>query len=518
MALIRPQKKAVVLHLKDPDRVANLIPRHQWITYKGRRLIVVPHTTDAVKLLANLGIAIPDPVAYYYDFGPLTPFAAQKETVSFLTRHNRAYCLNDLGTGKTVSALWAFDYLKKERRASKLLVVAPLSTLERTWADEIFKNLPHLTCNVLHGSRERRRKLLAMDRDIYVINHDGIKIMLEDLLARPDIDTLVIDELSQVARNAGTRRWKALAKLVKGRARVWGMTGTPIPNEPTDAWAQCRLITPETVPAYYSGFRDLVMRQVTTFKWVPRDDALDTVHRVMQPAVRFKRSDCLDLPPVMYETRHADLTPEQTAMFKEMLATLYTEYRGQGISAVNEAVKMGKLVQICAGAAIGTDGVVTTLPTPRLQVLAEVIEEAAAKVIVFVPYRAPLDMLAEELGKRYSVGIIHGGVSKSERDSTLGLFQKTKHPQVLVAQPAAMSHGLNLTAANVIVWFAPVTSAETYEQANGRITRPGQQNNQLIIHLEGTNLEHRMYERLRHKVDVQGLLLDMFRNGVKGLT
>ena len=107
--------------------------------------------------------------------------------------------------------------------------------------------------------------------------------------------------------------------------------------------------------------------------------------------------------------------------------------------------------------------------------------------------------------------MIYGEVGKSERDRILAAFQKSTHPQVLVAQPGTMSHGLTLTAASVIVWFAPITSAEIYEQANARITRPGQRHSQLIIRIQGSPLEARMYNRLHHKLSMQGTLLAMFK-------
>ena len=81
--------------------------------------------------------------------------------------------------------------------------------------------------------------------------------------------------------------------------------------------------------------------------------------------------------------------------------------------------------------------------------------------------------------------MIYGEVPRFVRDRILGNFQELTHPRVLIAQPATMSDGLTLTAATVIVWYAPITSAETYE-ANGRGTRPGQQHNQLIMHIQGS--------------------------------
>jgi hypothetical protein len=92
---------------------------------------------------------------------------------------------------------------------------------------------------------------------------------------------------------------------------VWGLTGTPTPNAPTDAWAQCKLISPTRVPKYWGAFRDQVMKQQGPFKWVPRDSALEITKQAMQPSIRFSREDCIDLPPTMYQTREVALTHEQ---------------------------------------------------------------------------------------------------------------------------------------------------------------------------------------------------------------
>jgi SNF2 family DNA or RNA helicase len=86
---------------------------------------------------------------------------------------------------------------------------------------------------------------------------------------------------------------------------------------------------------------------------------------------------------------------------------------------------------------------------------------------------------------------------------------------VLVAQPAAMSHGLTLTAASTIVWYAPVTSHDVYQQANARITRPGQKLTQFIVHLEGTEVERRIYKRLQGKEKMQGLLLETVKENFR---
>jgi SNF2 family DNA or RNA helicase len=517
--LIYKDKKAVVLKLRNPSRVTTVIPTAVVVDHKGQKLVAVPHRPDETRVLRNLGFDIPDPMPIHYVFpkvsGRHDPFAAQRDTASFLAMHSRAFCLNGMGTGKTNSALWAYDYLRRTKQVQKMLVVCPLSTMERTWADSVFNTFPHLDAVVLHGTRERRNKLLKQDVHVYIINIDGLAAIKDELAKRPDIDLIVVDELA-LARNSGTDRWKLLNTICNKQSvrRVWGMTGSPTPNAPTDAWAQCRLVTPDnsSVPKYFGAFRDRVMRQLTQFKWVNRPEANDVVWQMMQPAIRFSLDDCTDLPEQTFITREVEMTPEQKKAYKDMLSKLATDYQGGQILAVNEAVKANKLIQIACGVAYGTNGEEVVIPSkPRMDVLKEVIESSEGKVIVFVPLTAALESVAAELSKDWTVEVVHGQTSKSERDRIFGEFQRTPDPRVLVANAAAMSHGLTLTEATTIVWYAPVHSNETYEQACARVRRPGQTRTTVIVHICGSDVERRVYKRLQDKQSMQGLLLDMMK-------
>lgn len=520
--LVVPEKRALVLSLADPGRVTTVIPTAKHFTMKGKQLVAVPHRLDEVRVLRNLGFDAPSPIRYHYEWsGRYAPFEAQQVTAEFLTLNRRAYVLNDLGTGKSLASLWAYDYLRSIGVHQRVLVVSPLSTLERTWADEVFQHFPHLNYAVLHGSKTRRLKLLDQEADVYIVNHDGVEIIAGALEKRDDITLIIPDEISQAARNQRTDRWRALNTVINkqqdGSRWAWGLTGTPIPNSPADAWAQCRLLTPDTVPRYFGRFREMVMRQVSIHSWVPRDNAHEIVGEAMQPAVRFSRDECVDLPPVMYETRQVEMTAAQSSAYKQMLLTMKTEAEEGQIIAVNEAVKMSKLVQIACGVVYDSTGEEVTIPaTHRVKAVIEVVQQAKGKVIVFVPFVSSVqyvaDALRKEFGNELEVGVIHGGVAKADRDSIFSDFQRGMSSlRVLVAQPAAMSHGLTLTEANTILWYAPVTSNEVFEQANGRITRPGQKLDQFIIMLEGTPVEQKIYARLRTKQSMQGLLLDEVR-------
>ncbi|MBS3785162.1 MAG: SWF/SNF helicase family protein, partial [Anaerolineae bacterium] len=245
--------------------------------------------------------------------------------------------------------------------------------------------------------------------------------------------------------------------------------------------------------------------------WLPRKDAMDTVYDTLKPAIRYAREECVDLPPTTFVEHHADLSAKQAKSYGTMLKTLKAEVNEGEVTAANEAVKLGKLVQIACGVVYDSHNQIPhELGAPSREDLAcDLVRGAAGKAIVFVPFVAVIQRVATVLQNAgFSVGIVHGGVSSRERNDIFQRFQRTNDLDVIVAQPAAMSHGLTLTAASTIVWYAPITSSDTYEQANARITRPGQAHNTLIANISGTPEERRIYDRLKKRQKVQNILLD----------
>jgi hypothetical protein len=90
--LIRQDKKAVILKLRNPARVTTVVPTAKLVEHEGQTLVAVPHRPDEVKVLRNLGINAPDPMSYYYKWpGRFKPFQAQIETANFLSMHDRAF-------------------------------------------------------------------------------------------------------------------------------------------------------------------------------------------------------------------------------------------------------------------------------------------------------------------------------------------------------------------------------------------------------------------------------------------
>ena len=511
--IVIEQAKAIALKPKHPNQILQTIPTARMLKYDGVELVVAPHKLDEVKVLRNLGFEVPSPILHYYDWtGRFTPYEHQRMTSAFLTMHRRALVLNEIGTGKTQSALWASDYLMQIGKVKKVLIISPLSTLERVWGDSIFMNFPNRTSVTLHGTSARRKKLLKTQADFYIINHDGFNIISDEAVDM--FDLIIVDE-SAVLRNPSTNRFRTLRKFMDKHpeTRLWLMTGTPTPNDPTDAWALAKLVDSPYCTKTYTAFKEAVMMKIGQWKWIPRPESIATVKHILYPAVRYTRDECFDLPDTVYQTRKIDLTPEQKKHYAIMLKHFVTELEQEGtITAVNEAVKLQKLVQISCGVVYGDDGRHIQLDcSPRVKVIKEIIEQVGNKVIVFVPLTGTLNMLEKELSKDWNVAVVNGEVSSSKRNVIFHDFQNEKNPHVLIAHPATMAHGLTLTAASTIVWYGPVTSNEQYIQANGRIERIGKKHVSNIIHIESTDLEYRMYERLKNKQKLQGLLLDLIQ-------
>jgi SNF2 family DNA or RNA helicase len=296
------------------------------------------------------------------------------------------------------------------------------------------------------------------------------------------------------------------------------LTGTPASQSPTDAYGLAKIINPSGVPKFFGAFRDMVMQRITTFKWIPKFSSEKTVHEVLQPAIRFTKEECLDLPDMTYVTREVPLTTQQLKYYESLRKNMLTIAAGEEISTVNAAANLNKLLQLSCGAVYSDSGEIVAFDAKsRMTALLEVIDEASHKVIVFAPFRHAIDIIAEELKSNgITSETIHGGVTATKRTEIFARFQTEDTPQVLVIQPQAAAHGVTLHAANVVVWWGPITSIETYLQANARVHRAGQRNPCTVVHIQGSPVEKRIYKMLSEKVDIHARLIDLYKNIVQG--
>jgi len=507
--------KALRMRLRNPHRVLEVIPKSTVVATHddGTSEVLVHWSLESAQVLKNLRIKnVPSPIMAKYRWpGTREPFTHQKQTSAFLTLNRRAFVLNDPGTGKTLSMIWAADYLMNIKKIKRVLVICPVSVMRAAWVSDLFHGAMHRSVGIAHGTRQQRKDVLHENTEFVIINFDGVELMLPDLL-EGGFDLVIIDEANYV-KTATTNRWKAINKLIRPDTWLWMATGTPASQSPLDAYGLVKMMNPSTAPRSFGIFRDMVMNKVTTFKWVPKRDANNVVNRLLQPAIRFTKDECLDLPDIMYTTREVPLTKQQLKLYEQLRKSMAAQVAGENISAVNAAVGLQKLLQVSSGAVYTDDKSTVELDiSERFKVLQEVIDGTDNKVLVFVPYTNTLEVLQEKLlAKKYTVDVIYGKVSASKRADIIKRFQEQPTPQVLLIQPQAASHGVTLHAADTIVWWGPIMSYETYVQANARIHRAGQKNKCLVVRLQGSPVEEKRYKALDTCEDTNESLLEMFK-------
>jgi SNF2 family DNA or RNA helicase len=509
------ENKALKLKLRNPHRVLEVIPKSAIVdTYEdGSSAVLVKWGLEEAQVLKNLRIKnVPSPIIAKYKWpGTREPFAHQKQTAAFLTLNRRAFVFNDPGTGKTLSMIWAADYLLKLKMIRRVLVVCPVSVMRAAWVSDLFHGAMHRSVDVAHGTRKQREDVLALNTEFVIINFDGIEI-LEDKLKVGGFDLIIIDEANYV-KTATTKRWRAINRLIKPDTWLWMATGTPASQSPLDAYGLVKMMHPASAPRTFGIYRDAVMTKVTAFKWVPKPSAVETVNRLLQPAIRYTKDQCLDLPDIIYTTRDVPLSKQQQKLYDQLRTHMAAIAAGESISAVNAAVGLQKLLQVSCGAVYSDDRATVELDiSERFSVLREVIDGTDNKVLVFVPYINTLESLEEKLiAKGYSVAVIFGKISASKRADIIKRFQEQPTPRVLLIQPQAASHGITLHAADTIVWWGPIMSYETYVQANARIHRAGQKNKCLVVRLQGSPVEIKRYKALDTCEDTNESLLEMFK-------
>jgi SNF2 family DNA or RNA helicase len=370
----------------------------------------------------------------------------------------------------------------------------------------------HRKVDIAYGSKEKRIRIINSDAEFVIINYDGVEIVQEEI-ANGGFDLVVIDE-ANAYKNAQTTRWKTLNKILTHETWLWMLTGTPAAQSPVDAYGLAKLVSPHNVPRFYSAFKDMVMYKVSQFRWVNRPNAEKVVHEALQPAIRFTKEECLDLPELTYVTREVELTPQQKKYYELLRSKLVVSAVGEQITAVNAAVGMSKLLQISCGAVYSDSGETLEFDIKnRYKVMREVLDETKQKALIFVPFKNTIEILSKKLqADGFTTEIINGDVPAHKRAEIFKAFQDTPNPRILIIQPQAAAHGVTLTAADTVIWWGPTPSLETYAQANARAHRAGQRHPVTVVRLQGSNAEKHLYKMLDNRIDDHVKLVELYKN------
>jgi len=230
--------KALLFRTRTPDKYS-IIPKHKVVSEEdGIYSVAVYWGLDETRVLKNLGVRnVPSPITKRYNYpGRFRPMAHQIETAAFFTLNRRAFCFNEPGTGKTLSALWAADYLMQKGEVRRVLVLSPLSIMQSAWMQDISNSVIHRSAIVAHHAKATRRiEMIQQDYEIVITNYEGLELISQEVRNDGRFDLVIVDE-ANAYKNPSTRRWKALASILKPETYLWMMTGTPASQSPVDAY------------------------------------------------------------------------------------------------------------------------------------------------------------------------------------------------------------------------------------------------------------------------------------------
>ena len=445
------------------------------------------------------------------------PYSYQEYALKFILNSKAAGIFLDCGLGKTVITLTAIAELMHNRfEISKALVIAPLRVAENVWDVEAKKwgHLKHLRVAKVLGSEKKRIQALASNADIYVINRENTKWLVDYYKKDWPFDMLVLDELSSF-KSHRAKRFKALRKVRPLCKRVVGLTGTPAPNGLIDLWAQVYLLdSGQRLGKTISGYRERYFlpdkrNQHVIFSYKPREGAEEAIYKKLSDiCISMKNRDYLTLPERMDNILGINLPPKVLEQYRQLERDLLLPLLEGDIVAGSAAVLTNKLLQITGGAVYDEGKKVQILHDEKLKALEDLVEAANGKpVLVYYNYRHEL----ERIQKQFLCRVLD--TAKDMED-----WNKGEIP-VMLAHPASAGHGLNLqNGGSTIIWFGLPWSLELYQQANARIHRQGQKNTVVVHHLVAKEtIDEDVMQVLAKKQAGQEALLQAVKARVRGI-
>ena len=386
--------------------------------------------------------------------------------------------------------------------------------MEMSWKVAIDINGVETIYGKMHGrkvttenSRELfiRAQLINPEYDLFLINHDGVRIY-EEILKDHKFEWVVIDESTKI-KSSTSQVWKSHVDISWKCKRRAILSGTPNPNGFKDLWAQYYFldrgmtIEPKIKDFLYEYFKPIQIgnfynqkkqSKVAAIDYVIRDEnkKKELIDRVRSVGIFLEQRDCIDLPPRTDLKRIVYMTNEQEAAYDEMSKTLIAELvdlqKGQSVraEAVNVLSKIMKLRQITGGFLVNKEGEEVQISNnPKLEELADFIEELGEKkCVVAAQFTKEIEIINSKFAGMNCMRI-DGSVSAEKRADVVRSFQNDLTKRVVVLQPAAAAHGITLTAASHLVFFSLDYNFEFYYQTAKRIERIGQKWPIFIVHL-----------------------------------
>lgn len=449
----------------------------------------------------------------------------QRLACDFALDHKRCGLFLPIGTGKSLTTL---EYLYELNPSTHVLIVGPKPVMRSTWVDEIEKwGYPFRTKSLITGPRggalsrakrlERYEEVFTDPPTIYFISRELVSDLVDNLPKRSGrpiwpFPIVILDE-AHAFKNAASKRFRALRRMLPAIDRLVELTGTPSPNGIMDLWALLYLIDGgarlgRTITEYRMRyFNAHPLDNSRGIIYTPKRGAADAVHERIRDVVLSIDGVAKTLPPVTYDDECVQLSPDERVVYDTLQEKLVLQFiDGDSVACKNKAVLASRLAQIASGTLYVNDTTeeYKVVHERKLDRTLEIVESAGSPVLVAYRFKSDRAELMRYLTERKVDVRTFDGSREMVADWNDG-----KIPVMLI-QPASAGAGLNLQrGGHTLVWYSIPNNYEHYLQTNGRIYRTGQTEPVFIHHvMADVDAERDMMRALMRKDRQETALLE----------
>jgi SWI/SNF-related matrix-associated actin-dependent regulator of chromatin subfamily A-like protein 1 len=402
----------------------------------------------------------------------MTLFPHQEEAKQFLLANRRCILADQPRVGKTLpAAAAALQHLPA-------IVVCP-AIAKTVWEAAFNKLDPSVPVKVINGKKQAAEIICS---GVTIVNYD----ILSSVTTFSGIKTVVFDECHRLKNNKAIRT-KAAMLMMKKIDRVYALSGTPIPNRPIELWPILH-----GLGIYRGGWFDFAARYAKMWSapWgmdVSGASNIPELKALMRPHVlRRKKEDIfMDYKQPQVSLVTFDLPVDKREQQFDADALVANPNALMAFEGLAEIMKEAGMRKIKAASEFISD-----------------LLQSGEPIVVFAHHKDVVHGLVEEL-KDHKPVVVVGDTPSAKRTENIAAFQSGQ-TKVIVGNIAAMSEGVDLSAADTIVFVECTWSTSALEQASSRVENINKSGIKPVIYLLTirASLDHNVLAKVLKKQNI----------------
>lgn len=389
--------------------------------------------------------------------GNQRPWNYQSAAAELARRMGRLLLMDELGLGKTVSAIAAIvapDYLPA--------MVVPQTHLPEQWAAEIAE-FTTLTTHIIKQTKPYE----LPKADVYINPYSKLAGWI-DYAPTAGFKSVVFDEIHELRNGVKTAKGISAKAFCEQAKLVIGLSGTPIYNYASETWEICNFLE-EGALGSFDEFKTEWCEMGPGGKWLVKEPAaLGTHLREIHMSLRRTRADIGDervYPNTIVQEIPFDAgtfaagAEEMRALAERVLAAKELGRGEAGMAAAEFDLRLRHMTGVAKA--------------PHVAAFVRILLEAKQPVVLVGWHRDVYDIWARELAQFNPVFYTGNETPRQKKQSVKAFCEGLSDLFIMSVRSGAGLNGLQYRS-RTIVHGEFDWSKKQHEQCTGRLDRPGQ--------------------------------------------